>query len=333
LIETKGEKIMGKTTIEWCDYSFNPWIGCTKVSEGCRNCYAATQDKFRHWTQEGFGKGRPRHRTSEDYWKNPLKWNRLSASAHDSWNIAKAEYSGEAELLARGFIKLRRPRVFCASLADWLDPEVPVEWLADLLALIYDTPHLDWLLLTKRPKLWRERVLAADAFLCERPAPGIDISAQWSPYGKMSDDWICGRPPENVWVGATVENQDNEKRITDLLNIPARVRFLSCEPLLGPVNLSRDGWLETKHEIPHWDMPTEYYTGPGGIHWVICGAESGPNRRPMDTGWARALREQCKDTGTAFFMKQIEVAGKITGDIGLFPEDLRVREFPEVNHE
>lgn len=114
------------TKIEWTDHTFNPWIGCTKISPGCDGCYAARQDKFRKWTPEGWGG--PRRRTKT--WGDPPKWNK----AHEAFYAAHS----------------RRQRVFCASLADVFDNEVDPEWRSDLFKLILATPNLDWLLLTKR---------------------------------------------------------------------------------------------------------------------------------------------------------------------------------------
>src|SRR5438309_1214907 len=113
------------TSIAWCNHTFNPWEGCTKVSAGCAHCYAETRNH--RFGADNWGKGKPRRRTSDANWKLPYKWN------------AQAEKHGT------------RLRVFCASLADWLDDEVPVEWLANLLKLIHQTPNLEWLMLTKRP--------------------------------------------------------------------------------------------------------------------------------------------------------------------------------------
>jgi len=115
--------------IQWCTHSFNPWIGCTKVSEACDDCYAEEGDKRWHWTSQGWGPGKPRHRTSAENWKEPLKWDRAAA--------------------ASGI----RARVFCASLSDVFDREVDPAWRSDLWDLIRQCPHLDWQLLTKRPQL------------------------------------------------------------------------------------------------------------------------------------------------------------------------------------
>lgn len=117
---------MAESTIEWTDFTFNGWIGCTRVSPGCDNCYAAAQDRFRGWTSEGWGAGRPRRRTSEANWKQPLRWNKAAISTGV------------------------RAHVFCSSLADVFDNEAPDEWRADLARLILDTPMLNWQLLTKR---------------------------------------------------------------------------------------------------------------------------------------------------------------------------------------
>lgn len=308
--------------IQWTDHTFNPWIGCTKVSPGCTNCYAETQRKrFGH---DEWGHGKPRTRTSAANWRKPLAWDKAAAAAGV------------------------RHRVFCASLADWLDPEVPAEWLADLLGLIDATPNLDWLLLTKRPELWRDRLkhVAAMATTDGEPAEGA----------LLADYWLGGDPPPHVWIGATVEDQKRaDERIPHLLSIPARVRFLSCEPLLESVDLwpsfsvaDHDGELSG---------PRVKLDGSPSIDWVIVGGESGPRARPFDIAWARSIVAQCREAVVAAFVKQLgsrpqsyvmtvsatdhygnhEDDGRVQmlrlrdsrgGDWGEWPEDLRVREFP-----
>jgi len=306
--------------IEWCHHTFNPWIGCTKVSDGCKNCYAERDfDKRRHVAK--WGPGNPRVRTAEANWKKPLTWNR------------KAEKAGT------------RPRVFCASLADWLDPEVPVAWLADLLALIQETPHLDWLLLTKRPELWALNMLTIrERGRKDGGCPGFDFACRW----------LDGDAPKNVWVGTTVENQKATARIPHLLSIPARVRFLSCEPLLEVVQVSEwlvlrsrthmsasvAGALQNKAfygftndsgkllskdavkaellrlqaqgvEVIPMDGCDDFDPKEGcrghaepRVDWVICGGESGPGARPMHPDWARGLRDQCQAARVPFHFKQ-----------------------------
>lgn len=227
------------------DHTFNPWIGCTKVSDGCKNCYAEEMMDKR-FSRVRWGPNGTRQRTSADYWRQPLRWN--------------------AEAAAAG----ARARVFCASLADVFEdrPELD-EWRADLFRLIVSTPQLDWLLLTKRPQHVNSMI---------EHATGFSDAAMWFHAAR------------NVWVGTSVENQATaNERIPHLLSIPARVRFLSCEPLLGPVSLSR--FLDCS-------------PCGGAVRWVIVGGESGRNARPMFPAWVRLLRNQCAAANVAFFFKQ-----------------------------
>ena len=223
---------MAETTdISWAHSTFNPWIGCTKVSPGCDHCYAATlMDERYHRVKWGAGEKRSLTKT----WDQPRAWNRKAAASGAPW------------------------RVFCASLADVFDNEVSDLWRFDLGQLIVDTPHLTWMLLTKR-------------------------------IGNVRDalgDFGWDHFPGNVWLGSTIVNQDEAKRdIAKLLDAPAKVRFLSCEPLLGPLDLR--GPLAT-----------------GLIDWVIVGGESGPGARPMDPAWPLAIRDQCEAAGVAFHFKQ-----------------------------
>lgn len=234
---------MGETTaIEWCSHTFNPWRGCTKVSDGCKFCYADKWSERNPATLGVWGPKGTRVVAAESYWKQPLKWNR------------DAQAAGE------------RRRVFCASLADVFEGSetMPAEaWLAvcaardRLFSLIEQTPELDWLLLTKRP----EKVM-------------YYVPVRWH----VEQNGF----PANVWIGTSVEDQAAaDTRMPYLRSIPAAVRFLSCEPLLGPVDLDLTG-----------------------IHWVIAGGESGPNARPMHTEWARSLRDQCEAAGVPFLFKQ-----------------------------
>ena len=204
-----------------------------------------------------------------------------------------------------------RPRVFCASLADVFDNAVDPAWRHDLWALIAATPNLDWMLLTKRPG---------------------NIAKMLPP------DWGNGYP--NVWIGCTVVNQEEADRdIPKLLSVPARVRFLSMEPLLGPVDLTLDGLScapcphcadgSTDPETGLVDCPRCDGTGKGdevALDLVIVGGESGPHARPMHPDWARSLRDQCVAAGVAFFMKQMSGARK--SSMPPIPDDLMVREMP-----
>ncbi|MCG5077276.1 phage Gp37/Gp68 family protein [Paraburkholderia tagetis] len=236
---------MENTTIEWADHTFNPFIGCTKVSPGCDHCYAEQlMDKRLH--KVVWGAGQERIRTSTATWREPVRW-----------NAQHAEF-----VAAHG----RRQRVFCASLADVFDNEVPEAWRADLFDLIDRTPNLDWLLLTKR-------VGNVMRMINETATRQFDLERLHEP-----------RLPDNVWIGPTMINRDEMFRDADkLLAVPARVRFWSVEPMLGDLG-----------EIPLHLMPD----------WVICGGESGPHARPMHPDWVRDFRDQCAKADVAFLFKQ-----------------------------
>lgn len=269
---------MGENTkIEWCDHSWNPWVGCTKVSPACDHCYAEIW--ARRTGQRQLWSDGERRRTRPENWRQPVKWDRDAAA------------SGE------------RARVFCASLADVFDNAVPDEWRADLFQLVKATPNLDWLLLTKRIGNAR-RMLPAD--------------------------WMDGYP--NVWIGATIANQDEAGRdITKLLAVPALIHFVSCEPLLGPINFSCIPWPEERNSIDDVSDGFDalrFASGPQ-INWVIVGGESGRDARPMEVEWAEDIRRQCARAKVAFFMKQGSQANwPAYKDFSLFKRVLQVRQWP-----
>lgn len=228
---------MGKeTAIEWTHHTFNPWWGCVRVSPACDHCYAETWAK--RLGEDVWGPKSDRRFFGDTHWKEPLKWN--------------------TEAATQGV----RRRVFCASMADVFEnrPDL-VPHRQRLLDLIDQTPHLDWLLLTKRIHLVKKQLPKGYNF------------------------------PSNVWLGTTVENQaEADKRIRHLLGFstPA-VRFLSCEPLLGPL-----------------DLEAFLFKNENGIRvdWVIAGGESGPGARPMEPQWPEDLRKQCIAAKVAFHFKQ-----------------------------
>jgi protein gp37 len=172
-----------RSKIAWTDFTFNPWIGCTKVSPACANCYAERENNFRHWNDAGWGKGKPRKRTSVSTWKMPLKWNRQASKDKTTY------------------------KVFCASLADVFDDEVPEEWRKDLWELVAKCKNLIFLILTKRPENITKMI-----------------------------PWTKDAPWTNVWLGVTAEDKKRlAERYPILLKAPAVIRFISAEPLLEKV--------------------------------------------------------------------------------------------------
>jgi protein gp37 len=203
----------------------------------------------------------------------------------------------------------KRLRVF-PSLCDWLDPEVPADWLADFLRVIHETTNLDWLLLTKRPEHFQDRV-------CMASQCATGKRHKWN-------EWTQGtKPPSNVWVGVSVENQTAaDNRIAKLLDIPASVRFLSVEPLLERVDLRIGAF-----------NGSDSWGSMEGVHWVIVGGETGPDARPCNVAWIRDVVRQCRGSRVPCFVKQLgrdirdrNDAG-FDGDPGEWPMDTHYREF------
>lgn len=264
--------------IEWTDSTFNPWIGCTKVSAACDFCYAETLMDHRYgrvqWGQHG-----ERKRTKT--WGDPMRWQRQAAEFY----------------AANG----RRRRVFCASLADIWDNQVPVQWHYDLLRLIHDCPDLDWLLLTKRPQNILKMLRMARAPFFHGGCGGHLTFGEWL------DRWIGGDPPRQVWLGISTENQtEADRRIPIILEVPARIRFLSCEPLLGPLDLRAIAYQDGNLDALTGDLWGGSGTGAfaRGIDWVIAGGESGTQARPTHPDWFRGLRDQCGAANVPFLFKQ-----------------------------
>lgn len=301
-----------ESAIEWCDSTFNGWTGCTAVSPCCTNCYAEALGN-RLGTLGGWGSGVARKRTGVKNWSNPLRWNaradEFRACDACGWRGERRPDWNVCPTCENGSLQPTRRRVFSASLSDWLDNEVPVDWLADLLDLVRRTPSLDWLVLSKRIGLWRQRLLAARA---SAATASNALLVAWI------DGWLAGSAPENVWVGATVGNQTEADRdVPKLLAVPARIRFVSIEPMLGPIDLTEipnaNGLAEGQRHLNvlrqyAWECSGAEYVDTCnvgvGIDWVICGGESGPRARPVSLAWVRSLRDQCAEAGVPFLFKQ-----------------------------
>jgi protein gp37 len=325
------------TSIEWCDHTFNPWIGCTKVSPACDHCYAEVSTPARTM-KVIWGVHAERHHTADSTWAMPKRWN-------DQHEAFFAQHG-------------RRQRVFCASLADVFDNQVPEQWRTDLFELIRLTPNLDWLLLTKRPQNIVRMVRSSGA-----------IAGNGARY-----------LPDNVWLGTTAEDQIRaNQNIPALLRtrseLGARVLFLSMEPLLGPVDLhlfktTVEERLRVQRELASTPGEFQRLSSRGEmLNWIIVGGESGPNARECQVSHIRGIVQQSKAAGLPVFVKQLgaqprgwcasnvhsddvepdddscdfyeagECSGpchgrcpvfvdKKCGDPAEWPEDLRVREFP-----
>jgi protein gp37 len=262
------------TRIEWCDETFNPWWGCAEVSPGCAHCYARIWATWTRGKDLWPAKGQPStdHAvsvTAEGNWRKPLKWART--------------LPGQIG---------RRPRIFTASMADVFE-DLPA--LEDprvrLMMLIERTPELDWLVLTKRPDFARDWLTQWYGAVAKRGTPDMPTL-----------------PYPNVWVGTSIENARYTWRADVLREIPAAVRFISAEPLLGSLFKSAaPGGPRALEPAPPGEasgVGNEPGTGAAvrkpldlsGIDWVIAGGESGPRARPSHPDWFRELRDACQST-------------------------------------
>jgi len=271
---------MADTAIEWADAVWNPTTGCDKVSPGCDNCYALTMAK----RLKGMGQAKYQNdgdpRTSgpgfgltvhEDALTIPLRW--------------------------------RKPRrIFVNSMSDLFHGGVPDEFIARVFAVMAATPQHTYQVLTKRHGRLRS-LLSRDEFRLavkdEHSKLQLAGIASYSPL--VINVW----PLPNVWLGVSVEDQKRaDLRVPALLDTPAAVRWLSCEPLLGPVDLGR--WLGPVDWPACWDehSPSAECARCIQPEWVVVGGESGPGARPMHPAWARSLRDQCQRAEVPFFFKQ-----------------------------
>jgi protein gp37 len=300
-----------------------------------------------------WGKGKPRVLAKN--WTDPVKWNN---GGHVCVECGKSTH-GDTCFHGQCKGKTHRPTVF-PSLCDWLDDEVPVEWLARFLQLIHDTPNLNWLLLTKRPENFKVQILGSAFYLSGYRDGQTSENPTQPPMSawEMAYDWAKGTAtPRNVWVGTSVEDQTRaDQRIPDLLTIPASGWFLSCEPLLAELVLNsvrpKSGCIryDVLRGRKYHEDNASLYTGSNRIDWVIIGGESGPGARPCNVGWIRSLVRQCDEAGVPTFVKQLGamsvmpstvkgITGAVPifpfvkhrkgGDPGEWPDDLKIREFPE----
>lgn len=284
---------MAESSIEWTDATWNPVTGCTRASAGCDNCYAVKMTK------------------------------RLAAMGQAKYsglvNVSKNHFNGVVKCHEDALtipLKWRKPqRIFVNSMSDLFHKDVPFEFIDKVFAVMALAPQHTFQILTKRPERMAEyfEINKSAVTLFIDRAPSCD-NGKWCDLARhmsLRPGFRCF-PLPNVWLGTSVENQATaEERIPHLLRVPAAVRFLSCEPLLGPVDLTR---LAVRRNFidclscDYHDGQGTIIAGPpsgtGPIDWVICGGESGPKARPMDPVWARSLRDQCVAAGVPFFFKQ-----------------------------
>lgn len=290
------------SSIEWTDATWSPTIGCTRVSAGCDSCYAFALHDRRH-----------------------------AAYLAGTFPDAPAQYHkpfSEVQLLPDRLtvpLRWRAPkRIFVDSMSDLFHADVPTEFIDRVWAVMMLAPVHTFQILTKRPqRMFRyvsdpalyDRVLrAAQGFRCWRPA-------LWDV--PLSNPTI--HPARNIWLGTSVENQEAAYRIDWLVKTPAAVRFLSCEPLLGPLDLSRWLW----YRLPPIMAVDPRGVTTGEIDWIIAGGESGAGARPMHPDWARALRDQCTAAGVPYFFKQWGGIRSKAG--GRLLDGIEWSQFPEVS--
>lgn len=356
------------SNIEWTEKTWNPVIGCTAVSAGCLNCYAATMAR----RLEAMGQ--------KDY--QPRVANEQETAAigavhgvtesdddlHARRTIRIAEvrggrpvFTGEVRCLEHRLtepLRWKKPtKVFVNSMSDLFHEAVPFEFIDKVWAVMALCPHHTFQVLTKRPERMAEYLERPTKHLADGRRGLFESMNEWAIGALGRAVWPSqsrgmiehrGWPLPNVWLGTSVESDDQHKRAWDLLKCPAAVRFLSCEPLIGPVDLNK------------WELLCKTWrrgaTIGTYIDWVIVGGESGPNARPCDVTWVRSIVQQCKAAGVPCFVKQLgSNAGcmhanrrELVGTAGCrvcgfapphadrkggtpdeWPEDLRVREMPK----
>lgn len=271
-----------KTGIEWTDATWNPVTGCSKVSAGCAHCYAETFAE--RW------RGTPGHHFEQGFdlklWPERLD-------------------------IPRKWTKPRR--IFVNSMSDLFHEGVPTSFIRNVFQVMVDCPQHTFQVLTKRP----ERMKALLSGMAVEDVDGGNLVFFGNSFGATLENF------KNIWLGVSVEDQRAaDKRIPLLLQTPAAVRFLSCEPLLAPLDL-----------VPYLWKPVVHGQGPsdlepsGMLNWIICGGESGPGARPMQKDWARSIQKQTALAGVPFFFKQW--GGVRKKEAGCLLDGKEYKEFPK----
>lgn len=285
-----------RSAIEWTDATWNPVTGCSKVSPGCAHCYAATlAPRLARMGQRGY---------------TELPWTPENAAANVFLHEDRLDMP----------VRWTRPRrVFVNSMSDLFHELVPDGYIDRVFAAMAMAPQHVFQVLTKRPERMR-------AWVNYWTAQGEQVGIHDGVFGMHTGSRLANGiyrpwPLPNVWLGTSVENQTwADRRIPDLVATPAAVRFLSCEPLLGPVDFANV--TGRSDAVAQWGQKAL-----DGIGWVIVGGESGPVHRPVDPAWVRSIRDQCDAAGVPFFLKQW--GGARAGGKALL-DGREWREFPHV---
>jgi protein gp37 len=331
---------------------WNPTTGCTRVSAGCDNCYAFALHDHRY--KVNLDHARAHGESSAAFMRLVMDSSSFSVDADQRLPFPKQydrPFSQVQILEERLDAPLRRRKPTCYfvdSMSDLFHEDVPDEYLDRVFLRMALNRRHRFLILTKRP----ERMSAYCRRVMPSPTPeeldhvtALTTEAERAEVGAWARQTVIGlpEPPPNIWLGTSVEDQASaDERIPHLIATPAAVRFLSCEPLLGPVDLTR--WTTEGYSIrTDYGTGIEYDRAPThALDWVIVGGESGPRARPMDLAWARSLVEQCRAAGVTPFVKQLgsfpvwpsevkwplELRESHGREMTEWPEDLRIREWP-----
>lgn len=322
--------------IEWTGKTWNPIVGCSIVSPGCTNCYAmrmAYRLEAMSVAEETRTGGDP----------GPLEHYRGTTNLAKGKPVWTDEVRLAPEHILLQPLQWKKPQtIFVNSMGDLFHEDIPDEWIDAVFAVMALCPQHTFQVLTKRPERMRAYLSSPEAQgrissrAMEEAPVGRDIGdvGLMMEIGSVFTTSFKLWPLPNVWLGVSAENQEQANaRIPQLLATPAAVRFVSVEPMLGPVDLEEldDGERDGTHlhfnalsGLAHdgHDFVSGIFDQPDPrLDWVICGGESGRGKRPFDPDWARSLRNQCAAAGVPFFMKQIDKVQPI-------PADLMVREMP-----
>lgn len=338
---------MADTSIEWADKSWNPLRGCSRVSAGCQRCYA---ERMAHRFS---GPGRPYEGLTKMTSHGPV-WTGVIRLVHDVIDEP---------------LHWKKPaRVFVNSMSDLFHEDVPIDFIAMVFAYMAYARQHTFQVLTKRA-VRMQQVLSSSAFAAsfegslsmahDQACEILGARGEFDPNERRRDDiraFDPSLPLANAWLGVSVENQETaDERIPFLLQTPAAVRWLSCEPLLGPVDIAQWMWPLHWHWAAGYRSPEEAIAAGAyaerkpqallGAHvplikWVVAGGESGPGARPTVIGHVRDIVKQCQAAGVPVFVKQLgakptnregvahPLKDRKGGDITEFPVDLQVREYP-----